>query len=95
MNQTYTFDNNSNILIDISKYYLAGLPSNYPSGDIFYKTERSNKVFKPERSKNWMGKIGLMYLIDYIYSYALGVDDIFFNTPNGCNNNSGGNPLTG
>ena len=88
LNNSYVLDDESLSLIRISKYYLAGTGS-FLSGEEFYKSERGNLV-KTGRNTNWEGLVGLIYPSDYVYTFALGVDDVCYNTSGGdCN---GSNP---
>ena len=91
LNETYIIDNSSQKMIDIVKWYLGGRSGSLVDGERFYLSERSENTYSG-RSKNWNGKIGLMYPSDYIYTYSLGVDDICYNTPDSCGN---GTPLSG
>lgn len=87
LNDIYTLDDDSKEMIKLFKYYLGGLNS-YPNGEAFYASERSEMVVNTNRSKNWTGNIILMYPSDYIFTYALGVDDTCYNTPNSCFNSN-------
>lgn len=90
LNDTYTLDDESKEMIKPSKYYLGGLNS-YPNGEAFYASERSETAVNADRSKNWTGNIALMYPSDYIFTYALGVDDTCYNTPGSCDNSTASN----
>ena len=70
-------------MIDTVKYYLGG--NNTPSiaGSTFYNFERGTTVYSG-RSTNWTGKIGLMYPSDYVYTYALGVDNTCYTDGSSC-----------
>lgn len=92
LNDTYTLDDDSKEMIQSSKYYLGGRGDNSANGEVFYTSERSETVINSDRSKNWTGNIALMYTSDYVFTYALGVDDICYNNPDSCNNN---NPASG
>ena len=62
-------------MIGDTKYYLGGSSSNSGhSGPTYYAFERGTTVYNG-RSTNWIGKIGLMYPSDYVYTYAFGVDN--------------------
>ena len=89
---TYSYNNELQKMISPANYYLGGRENNLADGETFYISERSKNVYSSERSINWVGKVGLIYPSDYIYTYALGVDDTCYNTPGSCNN---GNPLSG
>lgn len=65
-------------LADNVNWYLGGFNSSTESANDFYKSERGNSVY-PGNNKNWNGKVGLLYISDYLYTYANGVDDICFN----------------
>lgn len=43
----------------------------------------------PGRYNNWIGLIGLMYPSDYSYTYALGVDDVCFDSGIDCTSTKG------
>ena len=47
------------------------------------------------RRTNWTSLVGIMYASDYIYTYALGVSDVCYNTPSACYSNNGTTPLAG
>ena len=83
LNDTYTLDDKSSSMITNTKWYLGRLVS-YPSGELFYISERNTTTYQG-RTTSWTGEIALMYPSDYIYTYALGVDDTCYNTPNSCN----------
>lgn len=91
LNDEYALDNASKDMLSFSKYYL-GARNDISDGADFYISERSDTVFSIDRGKNWVGNVGLIYPSDYIFTYALGVDDICYNTPGSCNNS---NPLNG
>lgn len=99
LNDTYTIDNKSRKMIASSKIYLGGL--NYggcincaPNGESFYISERSETTCYG-RNASWVGKTALMYPSDYIFTYAVGVDDTCYNTPGNCNVDSEANPSSG
>ena len=89
LNNTYELDYLSSEMVEIAKFYLGGYT--WVNGDEFYVNERSNLTYS-DRSKNWLGKIALIYASDYIYTYSLGIDDICYESVNNCKNDSGGNP---
>ena len=92
LNDTYILDDVSINMIDSVKWYLGGRSTSSVNGSVFYTSERSETVKNGDRSKNWIGTVALMYPSDYIYTYALGVDDTCYNSPNSCNNST---PLSG
>ena len=53
--------------------------SNRIDNENFYTSERSNIVYNSSRSKNWVGLVGLIYPSDYMYTYALGVENNCYN----------------
>ena len=65
-------------MIASSKYYLGGLvfdsSTHWGDGSEIYKNERGLTVYSG-RSTDWTGKIALAYPSDYVYTYALGVDN--------------------
>ena len=75
LNDTYQIEDTSIEMIATSKYYLGARANNSTNGSGFYSSERSEVVNRETRSKNWIGKLGLMYPSDYIFVYALGVND--------------------
>ena len=54
-----------------------------------YELERGTEKWNDSRSLNWTGKVGLMYISDYYYTYANGVDNSCYNSPYGCGYISG------
>ena len=95
LNDIYNFDILSKKMIGKSKWYLGGRGNNSANGDIFYSSERSETVYNVDRSTNWIGFVGLMYPSDYIYTYALRVDDVCYNTPISCRTDAGAYPSLG
>ena len=91
LNDTYTLNDKSSEMIAASKWYLGGRAGS-GNCEAFYASERSETVNNADRSKNWTGLVGLMYPSDYIYTYALGVDDTCYNTSRSCDN---GTPSSG
>ena len=87
-----SFDNADKIMVDSVKYYLGGTDSSNINGNADYNFERGLAVYSG-RSINWIGKIAVMYPSDYVYSYALGVDETCFGsmTYGTCNNSKGKN----
>ena len=72
-------------MIGESKYYLGGSSSSSgQSGPTYYAFERGTTVYSG-RSTNWIGKIGLMYPSDYVYTYANGVDNTCYTDTFHCN----------
>ena len=77
-------------LISSSKFFLG-------EGDIrgnaeeYYLFERGINVHSG-RSTNWSGMIALMYPSDYVYTYALGVDETCYSNGANCAN---GSPISG
>ena len=88
-------------MIDEVKYYLGGSiayptgsysgPESYPSGEGYYQTERGNDV-QSGRDLYWFGKVALVYVSDYVFTFAYGVDDIYYNTPRNCKKDAGAYP---
>lgn len=63
-------------MIADSKWYLAitdGILQGLKGSD-YYNIERGQLVYD-NNPINWIGKVGLMYPSDYVYTYANGVDD--------------------
>ena len=54
-----------------------------------YELERGTEKWNDSRGLNWTGKVGLMYISDYYYTYAKGVDNSCYNSPFGCGYISG------
>ena len=73
------------------KYYLGGVDSESGSAEFYYSSERGVKV-KSGNSINWIGRVALLYPSDYIYIYALGVENKCFDNAGKCNNYNGGHP---
>ena len=86
-------DTMSKTIIEITKYYLGSisLPN---EGENIYSSERGTNV-RSGRSISWTGKIALMYPSDYIYTYALGVDDTCYTDISNCISFRGGIPTNG
>ena len=85
LNDSYSITDDSINLISMSKYYLAGTGT-FLSGEDYYKAERGILV-NGDKSIHWSGIVGLVYPSDYVYTFALGVDDVCYNTSGGdCNN---------
>ena len=61
-------------MVDSVKYYLGILSSVSLSGADFYKLERNLRT-SGQGSSNIIANVGLIYPSDYVYTYALGVDD--------------------
>ena len=94
LNDEYTINQNSRLMISNAKYYLGGSSKSYSEvGSELYLKERGITVSNGCNTL-WIGLVGLMYPSDYIYTYSLGVDDVCYNTPgkDGCNNS---NPSSG
>ena len=81
-------------MIDSVKYYLGGGNTSSIDGASFYNFERGTTVYSGH-STNWIGKIGLMYPSDYVYTYALGVDNTCYTDGSNCWISRGGNPSYG
>lgn len=90
LSSEYVIDSNYRNLMDNVKFYLGG-NNHYQNGEELYKGERSNNTYD-NRSKNWNGEIALMYISDYVNTYALNVDNICYETPDMCKRDSGANP---
>ena len=89
-------------MIADTKYYLGGRKregdlNNYGTTEDMYSWERGSDVYQEisQKSLNWVGKIALMYPSDYGYTFSLGVDDICYNDPSECWQQSGANPASG
>ncbi len=89
------FDNNAKNIISNSKYYLGSIP--YVSSDFIapaseiYVHEKS-QIVSAGHSINWNGFVGLLYVSDYLYTFANGVDDTCYNNGGKCYPNAGGVP---
>lgn len=69
-------------MIGSTMYYLGGAQVAEQSGAEYYRTERGKEVYNGH-SINWVGKVGLMYASDYIYTFSLGIDsDCYENSYN-------------
>lgn len=101
LNGTYynSLSSDTRKLIDDSLYYLGSknwvntLQYN-GSADDYYEWERGEYTYTGA-SRNWIGKIALIYPSDYLYTYALGVDDTCYNNQYNCYESRGGNPERG
>ena len=79
-------------MIAPTKFYLGGSSEFEGQGaSDYYNFERGEKV-NSGRSINWIGKIGLMYPSDYVYTYAYGVDNTCYTDGWSCD---GSNPSSG
>ena len=95
-NSTGNYINNglkeeSKKLIAPTKWYLGTAPWDQ-DGDSTYTGERGKSMVYSGNSTNWIGEIGLIYPSDYLYTFALGVDDVCYKTNNSCAIDTGGNP---
>ena len=95
LNTDYLINDDSKSLIKATKFYLGGVSSPAINGEQFYNQERSNIVNNAERSKNWIGDVGLMYPSDYVYTYSLSIDNKCYNNQNNCKTSSGADPSLG
>lgn len=91
LNEEYVINQNDYRMIGNAKYYLGGTGL-FLGAEDFYQVERGNTV-PSGGSVNWVGSVGLIYPSDYVYNYALGVDDVCFNSSGGDCNRS--NPRSG
>lgn len=83
-----SINNLSQNMLKKTKYYLGGNDIANINGEDFYIFERGNNV-SSGRYNNWIGIIGLMYPSDHSYTYALGVDDVCFNSGIDCDSSKG------
>ena len=94
LNNDYYNDltNNTRIMIDNSKFYLGGGSesdrSEFGTAEEIYVWERSNALCSlcgnDISKKEWIGKISLMYPSDVYMVYGKGVDDVCYNDPTNC-----------
>ena len=77
-----------NLIIADNKYYLSGSRLISDSAERYYDIERGTSVYSGH-STSWNGKIALMYPSDYIYTYALGVDNACYTDGYDCDGSSG------
>ena len=98
---TYGLKPSARSMISDTKYYLGGASVyNYNKdteqydyhkpGSGIYLDERDIKVYS-KNFINWIGKIGLIYSSDYIYTYSNMVDNFCFDEPNQCDRYGNGN----
>ena len=80
---TKVLNNNSKEMISNAKYYLGGRNNATVNGESFYSSERG-KIVRGGRKIMWLGLIGLMYPSDYLYAYALGVNDTCYENAANC-----------
>ena len=78
----------SKSMIADTKYYLGGSNTSSGSAETYYNWERGTTVYRGY-STSWNGKIALMYPSDYIYTYALGVDNACYTDGFDCDGSSG------
>ena len=69
----YTLTQTSKNMISNAVWYLGAASGSYSYlyADQYYKGERENAPFYPDRSESWTGKIALIYASDYMYSSDL------------------------
>ena len=87
-------DATSKSMVADTKYYLGGYNHHDISGDEHYNNERGITVYGGNDT-NWVGKIALLYPSDYIYTYALGVDNDCYTNGNDCGRGEYGKPTKG
>ena len=79
-------------MIADAKWYLGGSSTKENlGGPDYYNFERGIQVYDINPT-NWIGKVGLMYPSDYVYTYANGVDDKCYTDAFNCNQDNGGIP---
>ena len=66
-----------------TKYYLGGISNEIQSAAGYYVFERGIEVYN-SNPVSWIGKIGLMYPSDYVYTYGMGVDNQCYSDPVTC-----------
>ena len=88
-----SLDKDAKSMIDSIKYYLGGTDTGGNSALEFYNYERGNQVYGNLEDINWIGKIGVIYPSDYLYTYAKGVDDKCLS--GSCYKQAGGTPANG
>ena len=74
-----------------SVFYLGGSTLQTGAAETYYSWERGIAVVSGRKS-NWLGSIALMYPSDFVYTYALNVDNKCYTDGNGC---SSGVPSNG
>lgn len=80
-----SMDDISKKMIGYTKFFLGGIYS-FDDGEKTYYSERSNSANRfYNQPATWLGNIALIYPSDYIFTYALGVDNTCYNSPNSCN----------
>ena len=67
-------------MIDPAVFYIGGINA-YPDGEMFYGYERGNEVYNNSYLLNWLGIVGLINPSDFIFTYALGVNEEIYNYP--------------
>ena len=87
-------DGVSKSMIGDTKYYLGGSSSSSGGAETYYAWERGTTVYSGH-STSWNGKIALMYPSDYIYTYALGVDNTCYTDGYNCRTNKDGTSANG
>ena len=77
----------SRAMIDTAKWYLGGINtySKHVAED-FYNAERGENVLTEfGHTTNWIGKVGLVYVSDYAYTFAYGVNWCYSSYITSCN----------
>ena len=85
-------------MITDAKWYLGGENSyRIDNGNVtfYYNFERGTKVYDSNYPTNWVGKVGLIYPSDYIYTYSSGVDDKCLANIANCTVSNGATPSSG
>ena len=82
----YSLKGKAKNMIDTTKYYIGGI-SNIENGSILYNSEHSNNT-NNNYPYDFYGKVGLISLSDYSYTFAYNYDNTCYNDIYNCNTNS-------
>ncbi len=74
--------------IDSVNYYIGATSAPNVSADSFYTNERSQTLSSGNSNYSYKGKVGLLYVSDYYYTYGHGISDTCFSNPNSCISNN-------
>ena len=82
----YSLKGKAQNMIGTTKYYIGGI-SNIASGSSLYSAEHSNNT-NNNYPYDFYGKVGLLSISDYSYTYSNGFDNDCYNNIYNCNKNS-------
>lgn len=82
----YSLKGKAQNMIDTTKYYIGGI-NNIGNGSNLYEQEHSNNTYN-NHPYDFYGKVGLITLSDYSYTFAYNVNNECYNNIYSCNSNS-------